>query len=210
VCGKHHYALLSFANRAYPLTLVVMLIIGKHSGASHLLREDLLMRFTRQSVAALSLPLEKAEHVIWDDTLPGFGLRIRSGGKRWIVQFRGLDGKSTKRTLGSPDVVAPDAARAAALPAFKSAMTSRGPRREAGPRCADIRRDCRRVPRPIRGAAPQTEDAGLEHSRRPHEEWAPTRGSPRRYRSRHSAGCAAGGWARVPVRRRKRTVRGLV
>jgi integrase len=72
------------------------------------------MRFTRQSVAALSLPPQKSEHVEWDDALPGFGVRIRPGGKRWVVQFRGLDGKSTKRTLGNPDVVAPDAARAAA------------------------------------------------------------------------------------------------
>jgi hypothetical protein len=40
------------------------------------------MRLTRPAVAALTLPAGKSELLVFDDALPGFGVRIRSGGKR--------------------------------------------------------------------------------------------------------------------------------
>jgi hypothetical protein len=40
------------------------------------------MRLSRQTVSTLSLPPGKSEIIIFDEALPGFGLRIRAGGKR--------------------------------------------------------------------------------------------------------------------------------
>ena len=47
------------------------------------------MKLTDGSVAGLKLPEGKSELLVFDDSLAGFGLRIRGGGKRtWIAQYR--------------------------------------------------------------------------------------------------------------------------
>ena len=47
------------------------------------------MRLTRPNVARLTLSSGKSEQIIFDETLPGFGIRLRAGGKRtWIAQYR--------------------------------------------------------------------------------------------------------------------------
>src|SRR5262249_28183678 len=50
------------------------------------------MKLTKNTVAALSLPDGKAEHFEWDDTMPGFGVRLRRATGRtsaaWVVQYR--------------------------------------------------------------------------------------------------------------------------
>ena len=47
------------------------------------------MRFTSPSVAKLALPPGKSDHIVFDDGLPGFGVRLRAGGKKvWIAQYR--------------------------------------------------------------------------------------------------------------------------
>ena len=47
------------------------------------------MNLTDRSARTEALPDGKADHIIFDDKLSGFGLRIRAGGKRsWIVQYR--------------------------------------------------------------------------------------------------------------------------
>ena len=69
------------------------------------------MRLSRQSVAKLALPDGKAELIVFDEDLPGFGLRIRAGGKRtWLAQYR-LGTKQRRLSLGSTDAVDPDEAR---------------------------------------------------------------------------------------------------
>lgn len=52
--------------------------------------------------------------VIWDDALPGFGLRVRENGKKtWVVKYR-RRGRQRYETLGTVDAVAaPEARRAA-------------------------------------------------------------------------------------------------
>ena len=46
------------------------------------------MRFTKQTIEALRLPAAKSEHIVWDDSLPGFGVRVRATSKAWRIQYR--------------------------------------------------------------------------------------------------------------------------
>jgi integrase len=69
------------------------------------------MRLTKVNLAKLNLPAGKAEAIVFDDDMPGFGLRIRSGGKRtWIAQYR-LGTKQRRITLGTPETLNADEAR---------------------------------------------------------------------------------------------------
>ncbi len=73
-----------------------------------------LMRFTKPSIAALKLPDGAADAIFFDDDMPGFGVRLRGGGKRtWIVQYR-VGTKQRRLTLGSLAVLDLDKARQAA------------------------------------------------------------------------------------------------
>src|SRR5918994_7431706 len=69
------------------------------------------MRFTRQAVASLTLPSGRPYLIVWDEALPGFGLRVNEGGSRmWVVQYRAA-GKTKRETLGRVDGVSLDDAR---------------------------------------------------------------------------------------------------
>ncbi|WP_404286435.1 tyrosine-type recombinase/integrase [Microvirga sp. RSM25] len=69
------------------------------------------MRFTKQSIAALALPAGKPYMIEWDNSLPGFGIRINEGGSRvWVVQYR-AGGKSKRETVGRVDAIPLDDAR---------------------------------------------------------------------------------------------------
>ena len=51
------------------------------------------------------------DYVLWDDELPGFGLRIFVSGKRsYVIQYR-LDGRSRRYTIGLHGVWTPETAR---------------------------------------------------------------------------------------------------
>ena len=73
------------------------------------------MRLTDKTIAGLTIPQGKSELLVFDDDLPGFGLRLRTGGSRkWIFQYR-HNGRQHRMTLGSPTsmdaVRAPNAAK---------------------------------------------------------------------------------------------------
>ncbi len=58
------------------------------------------MRFTQATIASLTIPPGKTELIIFDEELPRFGIRLRSGGKRtWIVQYR-IGRKHRRLSLG--------------------------------------------------------------------------------------------------------------
>ncbi|ANY85289.1 hypothetical protein BB934_44805 (plasmid) [Microvirga ossetica] len=72
------------------------------------------MRLTRPALANLSIPPGRSELIVFDDTLPGFGVRLRAGGKRvWIAQYR-MGQKQRRVTIGSVETLDPDQARRAA------------------------------------------------------------------------------------------------
>jgi hypothetical protein len=51
------------------------------------------------------------DYVVWDDDLPGFGLRVFASGKRsYIIQYRAL-GRSRRYTIGPHGVWTPEMAR---------------------------------------------------------------------------------------------------
>lgn len=68
------------------------------------------------------------DHVIWDDVLSGFGLRVRaSGHKSWIVRYRRGD-KQVKVSLGDVGSVSAEAARGKARALLAAAATFGLPR----------------------------------------------------------------------------------
>lgn len=54
-----------------------------------------------------------ADAIAWDDEFPALGLRNRFGKESWIVQAR-IDGRNTRRTLGTASSLTREAARQAA------------------------------------------------------------------------------------------------
>jgi integrase len=72
------------------------------------------MEFTANNLKTLALPPGAKDKTFWDDTLPAFGLRLRSSGSEsWVVQYD-IAGKTRRVTLGTPALLTAGAARAKA------------------------------------------------------------------------------------------------
>ena len=68
-------------------------------------------KITKRLIDELALS-DHRETVLWDDELPGFGLRIKvSGAKSFLVQYRNTNGRSRRLTLGRYGVLTPDEGR---------------------------------------------------------------------------------------------------
>jgi integrase len=78
------------------------------------------MKLTKDTVAALTLAAGKSEHFVWDDTMPGFGVRLRGNGKRWVVQYR-VNGQGRRESLGDVRKVTLEDARKIARQRFAKA-----------------------------------------------------------------------------------------
>ena len=72
------------------------------------------MRLNLPNISRLELPPGKSDLIVFDDDLPGFGIRLRASGKRtWVAQYRAA-GRSRRVTLGAVGTVDADKARKAA------------------------------------------------------------------------------------------------
>lgn len=71
-------------------------------------------RLTKRLIDAAAAPTA-GDVMLWDDDLPGFGVRIKpSGARSFVVQYRNSNGRSRRLTLGRYGVLTPDQGRALA------------------------------------------------------------------------------------------------
>jgi hypothetical protein len=72
------------------------------------------MKLTTATIASLELPPGKDDVIFWDEAVPGFGVRVRSSGRRiWVFQFR-IGAQQRRMALGvTTAMTAADARKAA-------------------------------------------------------------------------------------------------
>jgi hypothetical protein len=72
------------------------------------------MNLTAQSIAALKLGTDEIDRFWFDDSIPGFGIRIRANGTRtWVYQYK-IGAEQRRMSLGSVSAIKPAQARAIA------------------------------------------------------------------------------------------------
>src|SRR5262245_12533179 len=82
-------------------------------------REGHAMKLTATAVSGLALPAGKADVIVFDRDMPGFGFRLRRSAdgtrvlRSWVVQYK-RSGRTARITLGSAQVLGIEAARAEA------------------------------------------------------------------------------------------------
>jgi integrase len=88
------------------------------------------MKLTKATIERLTLPPGIRDRIVFDDALPGFGLRLRDGGKRtWIVQYR-VGTKQRRVTLGTDETLSADEARRRAKGALSKVHLGHDPQLE--------------------------------------------------------------------------------
>lgn len=71
-----------------------------------------MAKLTKRFIDALKAPQSRSDVVLFDDEVPGFGIRVKpSGAKSWLIQYRNGHGQSRRLTLGRHGVLTPDQAR---------------------------------------------------------------------------------------------------
>ena len=102
-----------------------------------------MARITRRTVDALEPRCR--EHILWDDEIRDFGVRVRpSGRKTCIVKYRDL-GRAMKVTIGAHGTISPAAARARVAEIVTAAgtgkdLSGRDLRDATGPTVAELGR----------------------------------------------------------------------
>jgi integrase len=85
-----------------------------------------MVKLTKKTVDAIKPT--SGELVIWDDELPGFGLRAKSSGaKSFVVQYRNANARSRRLTIGRYGVLTVEEARKAAKLALAEVVRGTDP-----------------------------------------------------------------------------------
>ena len=84
------------------------------------------MKLDRSTVASLTLPPGRDELFVWDDDLPGFGVRLRGNTTRYVVQYR-VHGQQRRESLGDTRKIILEAARKIARQRFGQVAGGRDP-----------------------------------------------------------------------------------
>jgi integrase len=90
------------------------------------------MKLTKANISGLALPAGKHDVIIFDEDLPGFGLRVRTraSGWRWVAQYM-VDGHQQRRvTIGRFELFSPEEARRIARDLLAKARLGQDPQRE--------------------------------------------------------------------------------
>ena len=88
------------------------------------------MKLTKANIARITFPAGKAEHIVYDDDLAGFGLRLHPSGRRtWFVQYR-LGQKQRRLKLGTVEQLDPEKARTHAKAALAKVSLGADPATE--------------------------------------------------------------------------------
>ena len=83
-----------------------------------------------EDIERLALPAGVNDRIVFDAALPGFGLRLRDGGKRtWVVQYR-VGTKQRRVTLGTVETLNADEARKRAKSALSTVHLGHDPQLE--------------------------------------------------------------------------------
>jgi integrase len=70
------------------------------------------MKLTAKAVAGLVLPDGKSDHIVFDERIPGFGLRLRKGGTAtWIFQYALGRARQYRMVIGKASAVTAEKAR---------------------------------------------------------------------------------------------------
>ena len=95
------------------------------------------MKITQNKVTRIPLPDGKSEHIVFDESMPGFGVRIRAGDKvqhrTFIAQYK-IGSKHRRITLGDVRKVTLENARREARRIFGSVVNGHDPANEKAER----------------------------------------------------------------------------
>ena len=90
-------------------------------------------RLTKRLVDSISPDPKRADKIVWDDALKGFGLRLRaSGSKSWVIVYRTEHGRLRKFRLGQVTALTADEARQMARQKLAAVDRGEDPAEERG------------------------------------------------------------------------------
>jgi integrase len=85
------------------------------------------MKFTKASVAALQLPPDKIDHIVFDTETAGFGIRLRKTGSRIFIAQMRINGRTRRISIGDVGRIELETARVFAKQFFAQSVLGTDP-----------------------------------------------------------------------------------